>query len=395
MKTKLFLIPNFARTHEACAKLCAQNIGISPAFCAKSLLEILRGGPLGACLPVRQGFYFVKSGLIFVLALSGCHVPPTEKHLLKYSETRPLFGTMLRVDICYDGSRSDDMKKAAQKVWDRFDDMQVRMNLWNERSDLTKINQSYGAPVQIGADTYALLQDAVKFNQLTRGVFDVTVYPLIEVWKGAAKKNRIPSREELLEAKKAIGFDKIKFLGNHRIQLLHPKAKVDINGIACGYGADEAARILRENGFARFLIDTGGELFASGKNCENKKWRLGIADPRDDSKLIDTIELEDQGVSTSGNYEKFYDIQGQRWSHIINPITGYPAWRVASATVIAPTATQADALSTALCVLGGERAIALIEDLSQGLSAMVIENNKGKLLFFKSRTYGQYRSDPP
>lgn len=330
--------------------------------------------------------------IVGTLFLFGCADSVPHSRRQKHSESRPLFGTIIKLDACYDKQDQPDMEAAFKKVWQKLQDMQWRMNIYDERSEIIKINNSHQQPVAISQETYQLLKDAIHFSDLTHGVFDITVYPLIELWKKAEEINTTPTPENIRSAKAAVGVRNIEFLPDNQIRLRHPDSKIDINGIASGYGADEAARIFRENGIHHFLIDTGGELYASGKNCEGNPWSIGISDPRDRFKLIDTVELADYGISTSGNYEKFFDIEGRRWSHIVNPLTGYPEVVVTSATVIAPSAMEADALSTALCVLGGQKGISLIDSLGHGMAAMVIEHSGSDIILYKSSQYEKFRA---
>ena len=336
-----------------------------------------------------------KIFVIFSVAVMAGSYPVIAAATEKYSEARPLFGTLVKIDACYEKENEPKAMTAVQKAWARLDEIQWRMNIYDERSDVIKINNAQGKEVEVGADMYELLTDSVSFTKLTGGVFDITVYPLIKVWKKAQEENKMPSEEELRHAKDAVGSANIEFLEGNRVRLLKSEAAIDINGIASGYGADEAARILKENGLHDFLVDTGGELFASGVNCRKEPWRIGISDPREPVELIDVIALDNIGVSTSGDYEKYYEIQGKRWSHIINPITGYPQMQVTSATVIAPTATAADALSTALCVLGGKKGIALIDSLQGNFAAVIFEKDGAQLATFKSAKYEQFRFKKP
>ena len=341
-----------------------------------------------------------KTFVIFSVVVMAGSCPTVAAAAEKYSESRPLFGTIVKIDACYEKQEEPKALTGIKKAWERLDEIQWRMNIYDERSDITKINNSNQKAVTIGADTYQLLKDSTFFTNLTKGAFDITVYPFIQLWKKAEETNALPSKEDLEHAKSAVGSANIEFLDENHVRLLNRETAIDINGIASGYGADEAARILRENDLHDFLIDTGGELFASGRNCKEESWRIGVSDPRlpageagKPTELIDVIELNDMGVSTSGNYEKYYEIQGQRWSHIINPMTGYPQMEVTSATVIAPTATQADVLSTALCVLGAEKGIALIESLGSHFAALVFEQDgDDKLVTHQSANYEQFRS---
>ena len=334
-----------------------------------------------------------KIALFFLLIIwvFGCDVLFYPK-LQKHGESRYLFGTAVRLEACYEKSEEEKMRQGFAKAWQRLDDIQVTMNNLDKRSDVEKINSAKGRPVKVGQDMYELLKRSVDFSRLTGGAFDITVCPLIELWADSEKNNTVPSDKKIKEIRKFVGADTIQFLPGYRIKLSSRRAKIDINGVACGYAADEAGRILRENGLANFLVDTGGEFLAWGKNCEGTAWQIGIRDPQDLEKITDALSLQDKGISTSGNYSQFYEIKGERWSKIINPLTGYPEAGIVSATVIAPDGTSADALSTALCVLGGLQGIRLIDSLGEPFAAVITEKKGDQVTLYQSRGYPKFLS---
>lgn len=329
---------------------------------------------------------------ILIAGGASCSPKPPQTEKFKYSESRHLLGTIVKVDACYDLEQKDKIDAAYQKVWERIEDIHWRMSVFDDKSDVMRINNSYPDTVEVGADTYQLIQDSIHFSKVTHGVFEITVYPLIQLWKESEKKNAIPSREQIRAVQKVLGGANIDLMPNNQVRLLNKDAKIDLNSIAEGYAADEAGRILKEHGFQDYLVDAGGDLMAGGLNCEGNSWRIGIRDPRDSTKLIDLVAVTDASVTTSGNYEHYYEIQGQKWSHIMNPITGYPQTEVASATVIAPNAKVSDVLSTALCILSGENGIALIDSLGEGYASIVlIPQENGRMAQFVSSAYRQYK----
>ena len=160
---------------------------------------------------------------------------------------------------------------------------------------------------------------------------------------------------------KLVGYQKIKIEGN--LIILEPGMSVDLGGIAQGYAADRAALILRQRHVKSAIIDIGGEVLAIGRAPQNRPWRVGIRNPRGKG-IIETVELQDSAVSTSGDYEKFFIIENERYPHIINPKTGMPAQEFASVTVFADNATFADALSTAIAIMGPMRGLQFLDSLS-------------------------------
>ncbi len=314
----------------------------------------------------------------------------------RYRQTRLLMGTVVRVDICAATDINDrDVRRAYRDVWARLEDISLRMNAADPKSDVGRLNNAFPSKVKVGPDTYSVIKDAVYFSKLTDGAFDITVRPLIELWKKCQLEQRMPSRSEIQAMLKVVGASKIQFLSDNNLRFTDVNVRIDLGGIAKGYGVDEAAKILRRDGINNFFIDAGGDIYAGGYNCEGHRWRIGIRDPMRKDGIVDILSISNMAVTTSGNYEQFYNIDGRRFSHIINPITGYPQDGVISATVIAPTAEFADALSTALCVLGERAGIALIDSLNDpNYAAFIITKKKGRGVNIKeSSKYEKYRAE--
>ena len=295
---------------------------------------------------------------VFIASLTRPH-----SKLVKFSEAQSLMASIIKIDVCAEPAQKARVKEAFQDVWKRLEDISWRMNVFDERSDVAKVNSAYPDPVPIGADTYEVLKEAIRFNQISLGAFDITIWPLCQLWKEAEEKNVFPSLERIKTAQRLVGIDKVKLLENNQVKLAQDGTRIDLGGIAAGYVVDEAVRIFRGYEIRNFLIDAAGDMYAGGLNCEGKPWRVGISDPRDRSKFLGVVALSNAAVTTSGNYEQYFNIQGKSWSHIINPVTGFPQKEVVSATVIGPRTIDADALATAVCVLGREVGTKVIDSL--------------------------------
>lgn len=316
------------------------------------------------------------------------------RQVLQYIKTGSFFGSYVKVDVCYTKDQEGELEKAMAEVWKRFADIHSRMSVYDLKSDILKINQAYDKPVNVGADTYRLIKDSIQYHRISSGAFDITIGSLIQLWKEKGDAHVMPTREEIQRAQKNSGIAAIKLLSGHRILLKKNGAKINIDSIGDGYAADEAARILRRYGFQQFLIDASGELFGGGVNCRGESWRIGIQDPVVPMKMTDIVSVRNLAVSTSGNYERYYEINGERWPHIINPRTGYPQRDVLSATVIAPTAQVADFLSTALCVLNPPQGQRLIDSLGDRYASLVIvQSPQGQIRKIYSRRYPSYRAN--
>ena len=319
---------------------------------------------------------FGASLVVGAVLLSGMSLVFAAERL---QEARLYLGTDVSVTICYEAGEKDKAALAMKSVWQKFSDVHAHMNVFDPASDVALLNSSSGRVIRVHNDVDRLLEMSKNYVGMTRGVFDVTVGPLMALWNRSGKAGRIPTEEEIREAKKFVGAQQIELLGHGRVRI--PQGmKIDLGGDAAGFAADEVAKILRGAGFGSFLIDAGGEIYAGGDSCVGRLWRVGVHDPEGKNRLADVVELKDRAVSTSGSYEKYIEINGERWPHIVNPLTGYPERGVVSATVVAPHALDADVLSTTLCILGPGPGLKLIEDLGDGYAAMIMtEDGAGNL----------------
>lgn len=334
------------------------------------------------------------TGTLCCLFLAGCgRAAP----LKKFSGSREMFGSIARLDVCYAPGQEQALGQTVAEIWMRFEDIHGRLSAYDPASDLNRVNHSFPDAVTVGADTWTLISDAAYYHQLSGGEFDITIYPLLRLWKENEKIGVLPAAEQIRAVQQLMGADKFELLENNRVRVLNPGAQLTIDSIVDGYAGDEAARILRAHGFANFLVDTTGELYAGGRSCEGRAWRLGVKDPRDPfgAEMINVLSLRDMAVTTSGNYEHFYTIGGKRYSHVISPKTGFPRGDIVSATVIAPNTEISDFLSTALCLLDPQKGAALVDALGEGYASMVLaDDGSGRFTTTESRRYRQYLRRP-
>ncbi len=252
-------------------------------------------------------------------------------------------------------------------------------SIWVKESIISKINNN-DLNVVLDNNFIEIFKLSKKISRSTGGAFDITVSPLVNAWGfGFKNKSELPSKsvDSLMEL---VNFDGIYLLNNEIIKE-NPNIQIDYNAIAQGYSVDLIGGFLQSKGISNFLIDIGGEVLAKGKKPEGKKWVVGIEKPSEEAnserKLDATIEIEDKAIATSGNYRKFFEENGIRYSHTIDPKTGYPAKNtLLSATVMCDSAAIADGYATALMVMGLEKSVEFLKDQPQ-LDAYLIYSDQG------------------
>ncbi|MGI6181624.1 MAG: FAD:protein FMN transferase [Agathobaculum sp.] len=228
-----------------------------------------------------------------------------------------------------------------------------------EDSEIWALNHAEGAAAEVPA-ARELLLSAIEYAELTDGLYDPTVAPLSELWNIGKEEACVPEQAEIDAALETVGFNNLTQLGEDTFGLLNG-AQLDLGGIAKGYAADRCAALLQEAG-ASGLLMLGGNIYAVGTN-DGKNWVIGIADPANPSDYIATVEVQNLSVVTSGDYERYFEQDGKRYHHIFDPRTGYPADSgLRSVTVIDENSTRADALTTALFVMGLEDGMAFCEE---------------------------------
>lgn len=229
-----------------------------------------------------------------------------------------------------------------------------------------------------------VVRKAEQIYRLTGGSWDGTVKPLLELWnfEPGEKPIGMPDLKKIEKQLKVTGFDKIVISEKGLLKTV-PKVELDLGSIAKGFGVDAVSRVLQDSGFTRYLVEIGGEVFASGRNAKGDKWRIGISDPSGaaaDSSPYRIVSLKDKALATSGTYRNFVQINGRTFSHIIDPKTGRPVDnRVVSASVAAADCTFADGLATALMVMDIDKGLELVNRLENTECLIIKKDESGSL----------------
>ncbi len=316
--------------------------------------------------------------LALLLVLASCAEAGGEK---AYTFTRFAMDTVVEYTIVApSGAAARRAMEAAHAEIER-----VERLLWEEDS----LSQIYtfnhaGGPVTLDPEAVRFLERARAYAQRSRGAFDITIKPVLDLYDFAAETPVPPSEEAIRERLPLVGTARIDF--SKAPVLDKPEGvAVAVGGVAKGYAVDRAVAVLKANGVRHALVNAGGDLYCLGTHL-GKPWRVGIRDPDDPGALVDVLYVSDLAVATSGDYQRYFVYEGRRYHHILHPGDGQPARSSRSATVIAATTEEADALATALFVAGAVQGIALIDSLP-GVAGMVVEA-AGTVV--PSRRYGRF-----
>ena len=271
------------------------------------------------------------------------------------------------------GSKSESAVKAAQNEINRLDKL---LSVQKENSEIFKLNQS--KKMTVSEDTLTLITRSKEIYTLTDGAFDISCEPLIREWGFySGLKNKVPSQLVIENALEGVGAEHIKIKDS--TVTLDDNTSLDLGGIAKGYASHKAAEILKEYGVTSALMSLGGNVRAVGSKPDGESWSVAVTDPDDNSKSIGTLKISGKAVVTSGGYQRYFEENGQTYHHIIDTKTGYPADSgLKSVTIVSDDDALADALSTALFVMGLEKSGKFYSENSSLFGAVFI-TDKGEI----------------
>ncbi len=323
---------------------------------------------------------FFLFSLLVILSLSGCRQPAD------YRETRLLMGTVVSIEIA--GVSDTSSSAVLEAVWDEAEALEKIFSRYDPAGELGRINSRTGTgPVNISPEMAEVLQRSQQINRLSGGAFDITVAPLMEIWGFFPRREgRVPSEKEIRAALKLVDGSKLRLDREAATVFFEiPGARIDLGGLAKGYIVDRIAARLRRSKVESGLINAGGDIYGLGEKPGGGPWRIGVEDPRREGEVIMVIELTDRAVATSGDYRNYF-IRGQkRYSHIIDPRTGKPAESgVLEVTILAPDCMTADALATAVSILGVEPGLKLIDSLEE-VEGLIVALEEGEPRVYYSR----------
>lgn len=320
--------------------------------------------------------------VVFLLIFTGCSRQPEQQE-----RTRIMLGTVVTIRA-YDGKGGN----AYPSIDAAFRDMSRIDSLcgYLESSEVSKINRAGDKPVRVSQEVLRIIDKSIHYSELSQGALDITVDPLSRLW------NRFEGDELLIPAAKSL--DSAKALVDYRAlvvtdssaRLLMRGASIDLGALAKGYAVDRGVSVLESLGAAGGLIDAGGDIRTFGTKPDGTLWRIGLKNPRAPDSILRVFEMGGRSVATSGDYERYFMKDGIRYHHILDPETGFPARRCCSVTVITALACDADAIATAVFVMGPVRGMELVESLPDVEALIVVCEDDGTRRILRSTGMSTY-----
>ena len=285
------------------------------------------------------------------------------------SEISYAMGTVFEIKV--NGKNSSGHVKAAL---DKVREISEQINYYRDNSEISAINNMAGiSAVAVSHDTFDIIDKALRVCRQTGGAFDITIGPLVDIWNFNSKNHPdIPAGNELIYAQHLVNYGNVLINPqNETVKLLYPGMKIDLGAAGKGYAISKARSILVERGVKSAIISAGSSIAVIGDN-KGRPWRIGIKDPRHPDETVGVVALNGgQAVSTSGDYERYFEIGGKRFHHILNPNTGMPADECRSVTIISDDASQTDMLSTAVFVMGPKRGLDLVNSFKNVYTVII------------------------
>jgi thiamine biosynthesis lipoprotein len=321
--------------------------------------------------------------LVLFLGVGGWWRSQYIEHPARWGET---MGTSYSIRIMGKVKRKA-LKQLAQRIDAELAEVNQQMSTWEPESEISKFNQSASAaPFTVSEDFATVVARALEFSKSTSGAFDPTLQPLLNLWGFGSEGEEIgiPSDADILTAKALTGWQKISVEQPAALRKELPDVSLSLDAIAKGYGVDAIARILEESGFENWFAEIGGEVTVRGYNPEGVPWKIGIqypaVNPLDD-RLQGILHISEGAVATSGDYRNYRNIDGSIYSHILDPRTGRTALSdTASVTVYAANCIDADAMATALFVMGADEGIEWIEKRPDAEAMFLLRAGNGEII---------------
>lgn len=305
--------------------------------------------------------------LLMLFALSGCG---QKQEMIQ--KTDFCLDTVITVTL-YD----DSAEKQLEECFSLAEKYENLLSTTIKGSDIWNINHGKGTPIKVSDETISLLKKAISYSELSNGAFDITIGALSSLWNFKDNDGTLPSQEDIDSALSTVGYENILIEGN-TVTLKNPDTRIDLGGIGKGYIADQMKQYLNDQGIQEGIINLGGNILTVGPKSSGETYKIGIQKPFDlAGNSIASVEITDESLVSSGVYERYFEVDGKRYHHILNPATGYPYENgLSGVTIITSSSADADALSTTCFALGLEDGMELIENTRDAEAIFITEDNQ-------------------
>lgn len=353
----------------------------------------------------------VLLGSITVASLAGCHGPSTappalgpathpataaatQPALSRFEFVQPKMGTVFRIVLYAPNANLAD--RAADDAFARVDALNGMLSDYDPKSEISQLSAMTDdgpmpAPVPVSDDLWRVLERSMEAARLSDGAFDVTIGPFVRLWRRSRDMHELPTPERLAIARQSVGWRHVRLdPEHHTVQLLARKMRLDVGGIAKGYTAEQVMQVLRKQGIDRALVGAAGDIAAGEPPPGHATWRVGIQSLEKPDEVAAYVRLRNRGVSTSGDTYRVIELNGTRYSHIIDPKTGLGMTSRIGVTVIAPDTFTSDWLATAVSVMGEEKGMALIEQMPGCAARIVTIDAEGHRHVQESHTFADF-----
>ncbi|MGD8343393.1 MAG: FAD:protein FMN transferase [Desulfobacterales bacterium] len=299
-------------------------------------------------------------------------------------------GTTYHIKVV--GGDVEDLSGLKEKIEQRLLEINQIFSTYIKDSEISRFNalQRAGEKVEVSDDFIRVMRVARDIHRLSEGAWDGTVNPLVDLWSfgPTRRKPGMPSADAIEALMFKIGFEHIRIVEPNFLVKDLALVSLDLNAIAKGYAVDQVSQLVAAGGYKDYLVEIGGEIYAAGLRPDGQHWRVGINRPQKDAtfnEVYKVVAVFNKAFATSGDYRNFFEINGVRYSHVIDPRSGYPVSNgVVSVSIIADNCTLADGLATAIMVMGAEKGIQLVNRLKNVEGFIVVEKSDGRLVDFTS-----------
>lgn len=294
-----------------------------------------------------------------------------------FEARRILMDTVVAITI-YAEEEPPGWRRHVDAAFRAIEDVESLTSSYNDSSQISRVNQKAGnAFVPVNPLVLTILRQAQEVSRMSGGAFDITTLPLVRLWNFKAEHPRVPDSSAVSAKCALVDYNKVEIVGNE-VRLAEEGMGFDLGAIAKGHAVDRAAEVLSRFGYSDFLVEAGGDLLAQASDLTRGRRKIWIRHPRQGDAFFANIAMDAGAVATSGDYERYFERQGRRYHHILDPATGYPGRPTVSVTIFGPTTSLADALATAAFVLGPKRGLDFIEK-QPGIEGLIIFEKDSQL----------------